>query len=76
MIFGGLYEIGGCILMRESYSLTAVARLFRCHPDRIKERAFNGEFPYEVNERGHFVFSRESLLPHLDEMNERNNRHG
>lgn len=36
----------------------------------------NGELPYTVNGRGHFVFSREDLLPHLEELIERNKRNG
>lgn len=60
--------------MDDTYSLIQVARMFRCHPDKIKERAFNGEFEYKVNGRGHFVFSRSSLLIHLDELAQRNNR--
>lgn len=59
-----------------TYSLAAVARLFRMSPNKIKQRALDGEFPYQVNARGEFVFTRESLLPHLDEMIERNDRIG
>jgi hypothetical protein len=51
-----------------------VARMFRCRPAKIKERALNGEFDYKVNGSGHFVFSRESILAHLDELAKRNNR--
>lgn len=58
----------------ESYSLTEVAKLFRCRKSKIKERAMNGEFEYRVNGKGHFVFSRESILVHLDELTKRNDR--
>jgi hypothetical protein len=58
----------------ETYSLAQVARMFRCRPAKIKERALNGEFDYKVNGSGHFVFSRESILAHLDELAKRNNR--
>lgn len=61
-------------LLKETYSLTAVARLFRMSPTRIKQRAIDGELPYQVNHRGEFVFPRESLIPHLKEMIERNDR--
>ena len=60
--------------MRDTYSLTAVAKIFRMSPQRIKQRAIDGELPYAVNHRGEFVFSRESLLPHLNEIIERNDR--
>lgn len=59
-----------------TYSLNAVARMFRMGRDKIKQRALDGELPYVVNERGEFVFTRESLLEHLDELIERNDRIG
>ena len=60
--------------VRETYSLTAVSKLFRMAPKRIKQRALDGELPYQVNARGEFVFPREALLEHLDEIIERNDR--
>jgi hypothetical protein len=63
-------------LAPQTYSLRQVARLFRTNPDQIKRRALAGEFPYTVNASGHFEFTRESLLVHLDELVKRNNRIG
>lgn len=63
-------------LQPATYSLNKVAKLFRTNPDQIKRRALAGEFPYQVNSRGEFVFTRESLLVHLDELIKRNNRLG
>lgn len=63
-------------LNAKTYSLRQVAKLFRTSPDQIKRRAMAGEFPYSVNARGHFEFSRESLLIHLEELIKRNDRIG
>jgi hypothetical protein len=60
----------------ETYSLRKVAKMFRTSPERIKQRALAGEFPYQVDSRGQFVFTKESLLAHLDELIKRNNRIG
>ena len=61
---------------QQTYSLNQVARLFRLGTRKIKQRAMDGELPYRVNERGEFVFTKEDLLEHLDELIERNDRIG
>jgi len=58
----------------ETYTLTEVARLFRQDYRDIKIRAAKGEFEYTIDERGHYRFTRESILQHLEELQIRNNR--
>ena len=58
----------------DTYSLAQVARMFRSSPTKMKQRAMDGEFPYQVNAFGRFVFPKEALLDHLDELIRKNNR--
>lgn len=57
-----------------TYSLKQVARMFRASPNTIRRRAFDGELPYRIDGRGHMVFTDADLLPHLEELIERNDR--
>lgn len=58
----------------KKYSLKQVARMFRASPNTIRRRALDGELPYKIDGRGHMVFTSSDLLPHLEEMIERNDR--
>jgi hypothetical protein len=61
-------------LPKLSYTLTQVARMFRTSNANIKRRALDGELPYVVDADGHMTFTRDDLLPHLDELIQRNDR--
>jgi hypothetical protein len=52
----------------EHYSLAETARLFRTSRSKIKGRCASGDFDYEVDGRGYYHITRESILRHLPEL--------
>ena len=58
------------------YTVAETARLFKSTPPTIRKRCIWGHFSYELDDKGNWLITRESILRHLPELQRRHEWQG